>query len=106
MFCEKMGRFQNWVTEWGRGKNLPSPEEAVRMCAILQAEPEDILTEPADIELVRGLLDTQREAQKKPAPIPESELSEAKREAWELLKSLDDDSLKKFIKAVKALQGE
>lgn len=114
IFCEKMGRAQYWVTDWNRKdkngdpkpKNLPSPEEAARMCAILQAEPEDILTEPADIELVRGLLDTQREAQKKPAPIPESELSEAKREAWELLKSLDDDSLKKFIKAVKALQGE
>lgn len=114
VFCERMGKHPRWVSEWSRidsagnptPKNLPSPEEAARMCAILQAEPEDILTDPADIELVRGLLDTQREAQKKPAPISESELSEAKREAWELLKSLDDDSLKKFIKAVKALQGE
>ena len=63
VFCEKMGRSsqKTWVTEWGRNHNLPSPEEAARMCVLLQTTPEEILTEPADIELVRGLIEQERE---------------------------------------------
>lgn len=63
VFCEKMGRSsqKTWVTEWGRNHNLPSPEEAARMCVLLQTTPEEILTEPADIELVRGLIERERE---------------------------------------------
>ena len=63
IFCEKMGRpsQKTWVTEWGRNHNLPSPEEAARMCVLLQTTPEEILTEQADIELVRGLLEQERE---------------------------------------------
>lgn len=77
IFCEKMGRAQNWVTDWNRKnkngiptpKNLPSPEEAARMCAILQTTPEEILVEQADIELVQSLIDSQKPEQKeKPAP--------------------------------------
>ena len=71
IFCEKMGRAQNWVTDWNRKdrdgnptpKNLPSPEEAARMCAILQVTPEEILTEPEDIELVQSLIDSQKPAE-------------------------------------------
>lgn len=63
IFCEKMGRpsQKTWVTEWGRNHNLPSPEEAARMCVLLQTTPEEILTEQADIDLVRGLLEQERE---------------------------------------------
>lgn len=63
VFCEAMGRAKQktWVTGWGINKNLPSPEEAARMCAILQVSPEDILVEPDDIQLVRGLIDGQKE---------------------------------------------
>lgn len=63
IFCEKMGRpsQKTWVTEWGRNHNLPSPKEAARMCVLLQTTPEEILTEQADIDLVRGLLEQERE---------------------------------------------
>lgn len=71
IFCEKMGREKHptWVSDWNRKdkggtpipKNLPSPEEAARMCVLLQTTPEEILTEPADIELVRGLIEQERE---------------------------------------------
>ena len=71
IFCEKMGRENHptWVSDWTRKgkdgtpmpKNLPSPEEAARMCVLLQTTPEEILTEQADIELVRGLLEQERE---------------------------------------------
>lgn len=71
IFCEKMGRENHptWVSDWNRKgkdgtpipKNLPSPEEAARMCVLLQTTPEEILTEEADIELVRGLIEQERE---------------------------------------------
>ncbi len=59
VFCEAMGRPQQktWVTEWGRGHNLPSPEEAAKMCTLLCVAPEEILAEPADIALVKSLID-------------------------------------------------
>lgn len=63
VFCEAMGFTgrDSWVSDLKRGRNLPSPEEAARMCVLLQTTPEEILTEPADIELVRGLLEQERE---------------------------------------------
>ena len=70
VFCEKMGRGPNWVTDWNRQpkpKNLPSPEEAAKMCAILQAEPEEILVEQDDIDLVKSIIDRERTSQKEPA---------------------------------------
>ena len=51
----------SWVSDLKRGRNLPSPEEAARMCVLLQTTPEEILSEEADIELVRGLLEQERE---------------------------------------------
>lgn len=82
VFCEAMGRGEQctWVSDWKRNKNLPSPEEAARMCVLLNAAPEDILlgtgeteaeTEKlqADIALVRELLSQQRtESAKKERP--------------------------------------
>lgn len=70
VFCEKMGRpkQKTWVTEWGRGKNLPSPEEAAHMCAILGVTPEEIIVTPEDIELVQGLIDQERGADKPATP--------------------------------------
>lgn len=41
--------------------SLRTPEEAARMCVLLQTTPEEILTEQADIELVRGLIEQERE---------------------------------------------
>lgn len=45
VFCEKMGRpnQNSWVSDWRRGKNLPSPEEAARICQLLKATPDEIL---------------------------------------------------------------
>lgn len=71
-FSRKFGKHDRWVSELARGRSMPSPEEAARICAMLQASPEDILqlegsteegTEKrrADIELVRGLLEQERE---------------------------------------------
>lgn len=99
VFCEKMERAHNWVTDWNRKdkdgkpkpKNPPSPEEAAKMCILLETTPEVILlnkgaTEKetaelqADIALVRDLLDQQRT---KKAPTEISERDVITQEDWE-----------------------
>lgn len=67
VFCEKMERGHNWVTEWKRNRNLPSPEEAARMCAILGTTPEKILVAQDDIDLVRAIIEKER-----PTPVSKS----------------------------------
>lgn len=75
-----------WVTEWGRGSNYPSPEEAAHICIFLNTTPDDILlhegktpeeTEKClkDIETVRKLVEA--EGAKK-APAAEGEGSDGK----------------------------
>ena len=57
VFCEKMGRHVSWVTGWKQNKNLPSPEEAAKMCELLSVQPEEIIADPADVEKVRALME-------------------------------------------------
>lgn len=84
VFCERMERGNNWATDWFRKdsdgnpkpKNLPSPEEAARMCVILEVRPEDILAEPEDIALVQSLLDSQKAATDESERIPHTALRE------------------------------
>ena len=44
-FCIDMGfeKRTSWVSDLKRNRNLPSPEEAVRMCQLLNTTPEKIL---------------------------------------------------------------
>lgn len=110
VFCEAMG-FKNrnsWVSDLKRNKNLPSPEEAARMCLLLNTTPEEILTEPADIELVNGLIEAERAKQgiKKDLPNGEVGLTDAQKEAWELIQKFDDNKLRKFVDAMRAVLGD
>lgn len=106
-FSRKVGKYSSWFAEVSRGNNLPSPEEAARMCILLQTTPEEILTEKADIELVRGLLEQEREKGIKKEPAPKkSELSIGQLELIELSSKMSDDELRKFIAAMKAMLGE
>lgn len=82
VFCEEMGRpkQKTWVTGWSNKpnpKNLPSPEEAARMCILLNTTPEKILlhggkdeTETAkcqeDIKLVWELVEKKNGIKKAP----------------------------------------
>ena len=51
-----------WMSEWRRGKNFPSPEEAARMCILLETTPEEILLHEGetDEETAKCLEDIQR----------------------------------------------
>lgn len=71
IFCEAMGRGSYWVPGWKQGKNLPSPEEAAKMCLLLQTTPEEILLHSGpteeetqkcleDIEEVKRLIEEER----------------------------------------------
>lgn len=75
-FSKMIGKHKRWLSEVRRGKNLPSPEEAARMCALLQTTPEEILTEQDDIDLVKGLLENDPGI--KEAPATEGEGSDGK----------------------------
>lgn len=100
VFCEKMGRSsqKTWVTEWGRNHNLPSPEEAARMCVLLQTTPEEILSEEADIELVRSLIEQERENGIKKDPVPKDEVvGSAKQKLLDALDGLSDSQVEKLI---------
>lgn len=109
VFCEAMGFTgrDSWVSDLKRGRNLPSPEEAARMCVLLQTTPEEILLEQDDIELVRGLLEQEKEKNSKKESAPKrSELSIGQLELIELSSKMSDDELRKFIAAMKAMLGE
>lgn len=65
-----MKKQRGWVSEWKRGKNFPSPEEAARMCVLLKTTPDDILLHEGktpeetakclkDIETVRKLVEAE-----------------------------------------------
>lgn len=103
---KRVGKHERWISEVKRGKNLPSPEEAAQMCALLQTTPEEILTEPADIELVNGLIEQEREKHKKIPATTGGEMTDTQKEAWALIQKYDDEKLKRFIAAAKAMLGE
>ena len=111
VFCELMGREDQptWVTDWNRKpkpKNLPSPEEAAKMCAILQATPEEILVEQDDIELVKIIIDRERTSQKEPATQTGDGLDDLQRQAFDLIKKIPTEQLQTVIGVLKAILGE
>lgn len=102
-----MKKSRGWITEWKRAKNFPSTEEAVRMCVMLQTTPEEILTEQADIELVRGLLEQEREKGIKKDPIPkDGAVSSAAQEIFDFLDSASGEELADVIKYIRYLKSQ
>ena len=101
-----MKKSRGWITEWKRAKNFPSPEEAVHMCAMLQTTPEEILTEQADIELVRGLLEQEREKGIKKDPIPKDEAEDSETaELREIWSSADENERRDLLEMARMLKN-
>lgn len=110
VFCEKMGRSSGqWVSDWQRKdesgnptpRNLPSPEEAARMCVLLQTTPEEILTEQGDIDLVKGLLENDPGIKEAPATEGEG-YTELQKAAIQFVLSLTPEKLAMFLKMGRA----
>lgn len=107
-FSKMVGKHKRWLSEVKRGNNFPSPEEAARMCVLLQTTPEVILlnkgaTEAetaelqADIALVRDLLEQQR-TKKAPTETSEREdISPAKQALLDAIDGLSDEQCEKLL---------
>lgn len=102
---EVMKKQRGWVSEWKRGKNFPSPEEAARMCIILNTTPEEILLREGsteeetarcqqDIDTVRQLVEESQGAEKDPAT--NGEVSSAKKALINLIVDLDEEQCRKL----------
>lgn len=114
-FSRKVGKYSSWFGEVLRGNNLPSPEEAAQMCLLLNTTPEEILlgvgeTEKdtaelqADIALVRGLIEQEREKQgiKKTPGFSTEGWTDLQKEGVEFLLSLPPKKLALFLKMGRA----
>lgn len=69
-FARLVGKHSRWLSDVSKGNNLPSPEEASRMCILLKTTPDDILLHEGrtpeetakcleDIETVRKLIEAE-----------------------------------------------
>lgn len=104
---KRVGKHERWLSEVKRGKNLPSPEEAAKMCILLDTKPEEILVEAADIELVRNLIAQEFGGQsaKKPAVSEDDGLTERQKQLITLVKTMDEKDLARLEKLIQALMG-
>lgn len=103
-----------WISEWRRGKNFPSPEEAARMCILLETTPEEILLHEGetDEETAKCLEDIQRvkelvEELRKEDPVLIGASLPITREAWEEeAEKWSDEDLLKAMRKLLAIQEE
>ena len=100
-FSQMVGKHKRWISEVRRGKNLPSPEEAARMCVLLQTTPEEILVKQDEIDLVNLLLDNNMAKGKAPATEGEG-YTDLQNAAIQFVLSLPPEKLERFIKMGRA----
>lgn len=100
-FSQMVGKHKRWISEVRRGKNLPSPEEAARMCVLLQTTPEEILVKQDEIDLVNLLLDNNMAKGKTPATEGEG-YTDLQKAAIQFVLSLPPEKLERFIKMGRA----
>lgn len=110
-----MKKQRGWVSEWKRGKNFPSPEEAARMCILLKTTPDDILLHEGktqeetakcleDIETVRKLVEA--EGTKK-APDPKTEgVSLTVQELFDFIDTATDAELNELLRYAQFLMSK
>lgn len=79
------------IGKWKNGKRMPPLEKVILIADRLDTTPEYIL---------RG------EQKENPALQMENGISQEKKKAWDLIQKMDDDTLRKFIAAAKAMLGE
>lgn len=104
-FSRLVGKYPSWYGEVKRGNNLPSPEEAAKMCILLQTTPEDILLEQEDIALVNDLLEQEKGAKKAPGQKAEG-YTEQQKDAIDFVLSLTPEELRQFINGGRAMYGD
>lgn len=105
-----MGKNHGWLTDLKRKGCIVFLEDAAKICILLKTTPEEILMHEGkneeetqkckeDIELVRELVEKQKEA---PAEKGEG-LTDTQKTAIDFVLSLPPEKLKKFIKLAQAV---
>lgn len=113
-FSKMIGKHKRWLSEVKRGNNLPSPEEAARMCVLLETTPKEILLHEGetDEETAKCLEDIQRVKElvaelRKEETIPTTTGLPITREAWEAeAEKWSDEDLIKAMRKLLAIQEE
>lgn len=119
-FGEKiMGKSRGWVAEWKRKKggiptpkNLPTHEEAAKICIVFDVSPDDILLHEGstpketakcleDIEAVRKLVETERAKENAPNFNVEG-WTDLQKAAIQFVLSLPPENLEVFLKMGRA----
>lgn len=107
-FSRKFDKNNRWTSDLRRGRSmsLRTPEEAARMCVLLQTTPEEILVEEADIELVRSLIEQEREKGIKKDPIPKDEVEDSETaELREIWGSADENERRDLLEMARMLKN-
>ena len=113
-FSKMIGKHKRWLSEVKRGNNLPSPEEAARMCILLETTPEEILLHEGEtdedtakcLEDIRRVKELVAELQKEEV-VPTTTGSPITREAWEAeAEKWSDEDLIKAMRKLLAIQEE
>jgi hypothetical protein len=107
-FSRKFDKNNRWTSDLRRGRSmsLRTPEEAARMCVLLQTTPEEILVEEADIELVRSLIEQEREKGIKKDPIPKDEAEDSETaELREIWSSADENERRDLLEMARMLKS-
>lgn len=110
-FARLVGKHSRWLSDVSKGNNLPSPEEASRMCILLKTTPDDILLHEGntpeetakcleDIETVRKLVEAEG-IKETPDPKIEGEgLSAARQKLYDAIANLTDEQCTKLLGVV------
>ena len=101
-----MGKGRGWITDWKRNGSLPSPEEAARMCLLLSTTPEEILTEPADIELVKDLIEAERAKHGIKKDLPQGEVDEKAQKVLNFLKTGAPEEVADVLKYIEFIESK
>lgn len=101
---EKLKKGRGLITEWKRGKNFPSPEEAAKMCELLHTTPREILLKEEDIALVEGLLAERDPGIKNPPAEAGGEMSTARERALFLIKNTGDEKIESLLALLELMQ--
>ena len=113
-FCEAMEEPPYWITELKRGKAVITPQNAARMCILLETTPEEILLHEGetDEETAKCLEDIQRVKElvaelRKEEPVLIGASLPITREAWETeAEKWSDEDFLKAMRKLLAIQEE
>lgn len=101
-----MQKGRGWTADWKRNSCFPSPEEAAKMCLLLNATPEEILTEPADIELVNGLIEQEREKQGIKKDLPQGEVGEKARKIFDFAENCTQEEMNDVLQYIDFIKSK